>query len=159
MRVRSSIRKDGARYFSDVCRKSPCLGGPSSGLRSHLSPFNSEQGGHASVLAAPGASLRSSFTGFDSRQRLSVMQSGSRRPKVGGGPHKADREGSILSAATIEVWLNLVRAPRSGRGDCRFESGHLDRVSLFEMRGEPAGDGAWPTPKYCMGSIPWPRTD
>jgi hypothetical protein len=59
--------------------QSPCLGGPSAGLRSRLSPFNSEQGGQlhshlhfqkAFVLAAPEASLRSLLSGFNSRQRL-----------------------------------------------------------------------------------------
>lgn len=57
-----------------------------------------------------------------------------RRLKARGGPHKADREGSIPSVATIEVWLNLVRAPRSGRGDCRFESGHLDHEIDMRQR-------------------------
>ena len=97
-------------FLSVVCRKSPCLGGPSSGLRSHLSPFNSEQGDHrASVLVVPGASLRSLPPGFDSRQRLSVMHCRSRRPRVGGGSHKADREGSNPSVATIDY-----RSPRCG---------------------------------------------
>ena len=105
---------------------------PSTGLRNRLPPFNSEQGGYyAFVLAAPDASLRSSLSGFNSRQRLSLK---SRWLRVRGGPHKADREGSNPSVATIEVWLNLVRAPRSGRGDCRFESGHLDHLSN-EIRG------------------------
>lgn len=107
----------------------------------------------AFVLAAPEASLRSLLSGFNSRQRLVT-----RWLRVRGGPHKAVREGSIPSVATIEVWLNLVRAPRSGRGDCRFESGHLDHLSKTFSRGEPAGDGAWPTPRSRMGSIPWPRT-